>query len=391
MEKPFVAESLLGITAIFDNLLASLSALQSLSGMNIRVAEESTLIHQALDALIKSFGIERSSVILYKEDGRVEAAERDWEKGRVHVWTENEDSSATLSENLQREKALADLAIRSGEPQKWTDECAEPRTDFDGSCLINAPIKVEGKSVGVISMAYPEPGFLNEWHQRLLPLFGNFLGHILTSNRLLVELETEVGKRTQELETLLEESHRMKQHYRNLSLVDELTGLYNRRFFFSESKRTLGLALRYQHPLSLLLLDLDRFKRVNDTFGHAMGDTVLKSVAKALEARLRESDILARIGGEEFAVFLPETDQDGAVELAERLLETIRNLHWQSGTFEVAISASIGVAAMYPDQKTGGAEKLDQEDVLDMLLSQADDAMYAAKKNGGDRAVRASD
>lgn len=383
-----MAESLLGITAIFDNLLASLSALQSLSGMDIRGAEESALIHQALAALVKSFGIERSSVILYKEDGRVEAAELDWERGRVHVWTENEDSSATLPENLQREKALAELAIRSGEQQSWIDDCGG---DPPSPCLINAPIKVEGKAVGVISMAYPEPGFLNEWHQRLLPLFGNFLGHILTSNRLLVELETEVGKRTHELETLLEESHRMKQHYRNLSLVDELTGLYNRRFFFSESKRTLGLALRYQHPLSLLLLDLDRFKRVNDTFGHAMGDTVLKSVAKALEAQLRESDILARIGGEEFAVFLPETDQEGAVELAERLLETIRNLQWQSGTFEVGITASIGVAAMYPDQKTGGAEKLDQEDVLDMLLSQADDAMYAAKKNGGDRAVRAID
>jgi diguanylate cyclase (GGDEF)-like protein len=176
-----------------------------------------------------------------------------------------------------------------------------------------------------------------------------------------------------QLTTALEKV-RMSAEVQRLAITDGLTGLYNRRYFFTAAQYELERARRYQRPLSAIMLDLDHFKRINDTYGHASGDLVLKAVADYCRKNLRATDLLGRYGGEEFVVLLPETAQDGAQEVAERLCNGIAQLAIDTLHGVLAITASLGIAALdsaSPD--------------LDKLLDWADQALYAAKHNGRNR------
>ncbi len=166
-----------------------------------------------------------------------------------------------------------------------------------------------------------------------------------------------------------------------LANTDTLTGLSNRRHFTATLEAELRRALRHERPLSLIVLDLDRFKQVNDQHGHAMGDRVLVSSARAIEDVVREVDLVGRLGGEEFAVLVPETDLSGAFRLAERIRANIA----ASGVVDsrgepLRVTASLGVAAL-------GVSGSD----ADSLLLAADDALYRAKANGRNRAERADE
>ena len=168
---------------------------------------------------------------------------------------------------------------------------------------------------------------------------------------------------------LLEEELRRQAH------VDYLTGVYNRRHCMERAEQELSRAHRYGKPLSMLMLDIDHFKLINDRYGHKVGDTVLKAVADLSHATLRDVDILGRLGGEEFAVLLPETDRPAALDAAERLRETIANARIPlAGSEPVSFSVSIGVSSM------GSAE-----DNIDVLLNRADKALYEAKDGGRNR------
>jgi diguanylate cyclase (GGDEF)-like protein len=151
-----------------------------------------------------------------------------------------------------------------------------------------------------------------------------------------------------------------------------LSGLPNRRAFLETAERELARAHRYKRPLSLLLIDIDHFKGVNDRFGHAVGDQAISHMAKTLESVLRTADFAGRLGGEEFVILLPDTDAHGATELAERLRQTVRS---QSITSHgLTLTVSIGVAA------SRGAD-----DTVASVLAAADNALYQAKRGGRDR------
>ena len=158
--------------------------------------------------------------------------------------------------------------------------------------------------------------------------------------------------------------------------TDELTELANRRSLLQQLKAEVDRAHRYQRPLSLVLLDLDHFKRVNDTYGHAVGDDVLRATARAMEHVCRDLDLPGRMGGEEFAVLLPETDPEGAQIVADRLrIEIARCLHEPGGDASFRVTASLGVATLVP-----GSDR-DIED----LMQAADEALYRAKELGRNR------
>jgi diguanylate cyclase (GGDEF)-like protein/PAS domain S-box-containing protein len=157
--------------------------------------------------------------------------------------------------------------------------------------------------------------------------------------------------------------------------TDGLTGLLNRRAFMVATEKAFDLARRHGRPLALLLLDADHFKRVNDTHGHPAGDAVLVELSRIATACLRRSDRLGRIGGEEFAVLLPETDEAGTIAFAERLLSDIRAARVDiGGEAPLTFTVSIGIALLTPEMESHEA-----------LVQSADQALYAAKSGGRNR------
>ncbi|WP_328340345.1 sensor domain-containing diguanylate cyclase [Micromonospora sp. NBC_00421] len=174
------------------------------------------------------------------------------------------------------------------------------------------------------------------------------------------------------------ENVRVHEEAQRLSLTDPLTGLWNYRYLRESLRREVERASRFGRMLSILVLDLDRFKIVNDSYGHAAGDAVLVEFARRVRAEIREVDLAFRQGGEEFVVLLPETDAPGAATVAERLGAAVRDtpvvVTGHAGTpTTITVSVSIGIA-VYPDHASTGAEVLDA----------ADEALYAAKGAGRD-------
>jgi len=161
---------------------------------------------------------------------------------------------------------------------------------------------------------------------------------------------------------------------RHMATHDTLTGVLNARAYYAGCDHLIHLAQRQTKPYAVLFVDLDHFKAINDTHGHAAGDTVLKTVAACLGQNLRQSDVLGRIGGEEFSIFLPDTEKAGALELAEKIRQAIAALQLPVGERTIRITASIGVAAnRRPGQTMGDIQQ------------QADQAMYHAKAQGRNR------
>lgn len=177
--------------------------------------------------------------------------------------------------------------------------------------------------------------------------------------------------------TDITERKQMESRLRLLATTDELTGCLNRRAFFSIAEQELERAARYGGAVSILMIDLDHFKHINDRFGHGVGDRALKAAAAAMADGLREIDALGRLGGEEFAVLLPETLLDGALPVAERLRAAVAavELPLDGGTV-LRLTASLGAA-----------ERLPEESAPDQLLARADSALYRAKAEGRNRVM----
>jgi diguanylate cyclase (GGDEF)-like protein/PAS domain S-box-containing protein len=175
------------------------------------------------------------------------------------------------------------------------------------------------------------------------------------------------------------ERERLLEQTRELANSDDLTGLPNRRHFFELTEREYERARRHGIPLTFLLMDVDHFKTVNDTFGHRVGDQSLQALAQVCRTALRTSDILGRVGGEEFAVLLPETGLEDAIEVAERLREVVESLRVtaDSDTSDavIAVTASMGLAQLNHGH-------LLEKDTFQTLYERADRALYAAKRSG---------
>ncbi|HHT9111543.1 MAG TPA: GGDEF domain-containing protein, partial [Candidatus Brocadiaceae bacterium] len=178
--------------------------------------------------------------------------------------------------------------------------------------------------------------------------------------RLYTDLEQKVAERTAQLKLALEELEK-------LATTDKLTGAHNRRKFDEILSLEMSRARRIDQPLSMIIFDVDHFKRINDTFGHQAGDDVLKMLVGTVREKLRILDVLARWGGEEFIVLTTSTDLEGAIILAERVRAVVEE---QCFSFTEHITISLGVA------------EYKQDDTADSFMQRADSALYRAKRNG---------
>ena len=199
------------------------------------------------------------------------------------------------------------------------------------------------------------------------------VGTLMTSfNKMLVTIEqqaTEINTFATRLDAAYKELETTNARLKETSFKDDVTGLYNRRFFSLRLEEELSRYRRFNHPVSVVLLDLDNFKAVNDDFGHMMGDETLREVSQILMKLSRGINVVSRYGGDEFAVLLVETSKAGARLYADRIREVVAKYPFSHGR---VITASFGVASL-PDDEAGTAED---------LFRAADEALYAAKRAG---------
>jgi len=265
--------------------------------------------------------------------------------------------------------SLSGLCIRENAVLKCDDSETDPRVDR-AACrtaglrsLIVVPLRHQGAAFGVLNVISSKAHFFNESHISTLELMSGMLSGALGDALVTYNIRT-ANKELKEANTDLQ----------NLASTDGLTGLENHRTFQKNLLREYDMAIRHKKPLSLLLLDVDYFKKFNDSFGHPAGDVVLKQVALLLKKAARTTDYVARYGGEEFVLVLPETPVDTALIIAGRIQQTVAGDQWEHRP----VTVSIGVSSLSPDIPDPAG-----------LIKAADKALYAAKEKGRNCVVQA--
>ncbi len=255
-----------------------------------------------------------------------------------------------LSELLH--KPLALLEGHSPQGNAFAIRLNAPRVAIvstDGNPFTESERRLIDELFGVVRMAGESEARYDELEQRMLSLQRENLD-LVVKNRMLSEVSSR----------------------------DALTGLYNRWFVIEKIDSEMNRALRHGSPMSLLMLDIDHFKRVNDTWGHGAGDQVLQAIGKLLRDSCRVYDVPGRYGGEEFCIVLPETKPGNTTVVAERIRKRLESTELAVGSSAVAVTASIGIAGM---------DSQAEEEMLSpaALIDRADRALYSAKTRGRNR------
>jgi len=277
----------------------------------------------------------------------------------VPVLATGVDADEILADSMSLDAGITGWAFAKGTPQNIPDTSKHPLarqipgTAYVEESLLLVPLVATEHKLGIINCWRLGIGQFSDRELEAASLFAHVAASAWRNAQLYVELV-------------------------NAAMTDPLTRLYNSRWLRDTGERDLARAERNGKPLSLLLVDLDHFKAVNDSSGHAIGDLLLQRVATQLRTTVRGADAVVRLGGEEFVILLPECDADAALQVAEAVRAAVRDVTVPEGCSLDQLTASVGVAT-YPDHGRG----------LDQLLGAADRAMYAAKHEGRDRSVRA--
>ncbi len=327
-------------------------------------ARELTELHKATEYLLTTIELEP---LLGNILDAVTRAIPDAEKGMLYLMARDTgqlEMRAIIGynderiQNLPREKyGYVARAVQERIPQLVTNAQDDPSIRYEGNIdevraiqsAIVAPLILKNEVIGALSLESPKVKAFTSDDLRVLVTFAATATAAIRN----AQLHGEVQK---------------------LALTDTLTNVYNRRGFMELSKREVERARRFGRPLSAIMVDVDHFKDINDTYGHAEGDRVLRLVADRLNSNIREIDILGRYGGDEFTIILPETDLFVATNVAERVRRSVIEIPTLMKDEPIQVSLSIGVARANPETAD-----------LMGLLESADAAMYTAKQAGGNR------
>jgi diguanylate cyclase (GGDEF)-like protein len=302
--------------------------------------ELSEVLARLLESLGQLIAYDRALVLMRRED-RFEVAAARGKDGEIRTLPSyGVDEYAVLAELVETKRpiCLDDL------PKELRS--SHPLGDAPSTSWMGVPLLRGMEVTGVLILTDDRRGAYTGYDSEIAFTFASQAAIALENARLFGEVE-------------------------RLAVIDELTGVYNRRAFFDLSQREFQRASRYQNPLAAIMVDLDNFKIINDTLGHSAGDEVLTTIATRLQNAVRELDILGRYGGEEFVILAPQTGLAEACTVAERLRAIVTQEPVAGPSGDIDVTASFGVAAM-----TGG------EGSLSALLDRADKALYQAKSEG---------
>ncbi len=303
--------------------------------------------------------------------------------------------------NSRISKTILDRVIASGKPEMTADAILDPKFQTSASVtalrlrsVMSAPLVSRGTVMGAMYIENRSEGnMFKEDDLRALQYFAAQAAVAIENAILNDELESRVFQRTSELQQLLttveeynsrllqanqmlekeiQRRRLVEEELQRLAAIDSLTGVNNRRRFFELGEEIVANALVYGHVLSVLMIDADFFKQVNDTFGHQAGDQALRTTAFFIKQHTRPQDVLGRYGGEEFAVLLPGLDLEQARQVAEKMRASVSDHPIETVGGLVPVTISLGAAQL---------DRQRDEDI-DSLLERADKALYDAKETG---------
>jgi len=376
-----------GIQDVLDDLIRSLAAIQQISELDGKANDEKTLISLALQILLQHQDMERCSFFLWVEDRLVNVTGMS-----VDELAGLRQTPLPSSRTFRLGEGIIGMAAQTRTMQ-YCDNCPEDSrfatyaaaSDTIPGSLISVPVLAGEELLGVLNVSHPQPRYFTEWHKRLLHIYRNLLSQLITNARLFQKMEQQINARTAKLRKALDEVQQLKERYEQLSMIDELTGLYNRRYFYAQLETAVARSKRYGESLCLLVMDLDHFKAVNDHFGHLNGDQVLIKVGACLKEQMRESDVVVRYGGEEFIVIFTNTSCANGKRFAERVRKAVSELSWTFDDQTLRMTMSIGLSCFDPH-----CTQLATMD-FEHLIHCADLALYEAKARGRNRVLAYAD
>lgn len=272
-------------------------------------------------------------------------------------------------------------------PDAYQDRRFNPafdhRTGFRTRSILCVPLRnMRGEIMGVIQVLNKRIKTFSTGDEELLTALASQAAVALENadlykrlTTLNLSLEQKVAERTSDLVAANERLSILNRELEQISITDSLTQVYNRRYFMERLYQEVKRVRRYGSSVSLLMLDIDHFKVVNDTYGHQAGDVVLAGVARVIQKRLRDTDLLARYGGEEFTMLATPMEASGAVQLAERIRSIVEGHEIAFEGHRIRITVSIGVSTWQPEMK----------DNFEEMIRRADQALYSAKEGGRNR------
>jgi len=323
----------------FMTSLAELFTLQQITQAISSILDVKELLKSVNDIIIGVMGVSSSTIILYDE-----------KKGRLRVHTTNianRKELVILNDNINCQKLLA--ALQNGEPilENFVDMEEYPFAEGRGiHSLLCVPLTTKARKFGLVLIEHKYFNAFDDNNLRLLNIIGQQVGIAM-------------------------ENVELYQRMHEMATIDSLTGIYNRLYFQERLREEIANAKKENYDLSLAIMDIDHFKRFNDTFGHLFGDKVLKHIAQLMKKSLRSGDIIARYGGEEFVILLPRTSIKEAYDKVERLRNIIAKTTIKDELVEASVTVSFGVSS-YPEFSNNESE----------LLKSADNALYEAKESG---------
>lgn len=371
----------------FFQMVQGLSGVRSLSSIHISDLSKVELLDKILIAIHENFDLEQCSIFLLEDKVLRCVAGKSWQE------TLDKKGLNTNTRKTQEFKIGEGIVGLTAERKQLfhSHNCKldhrylrlnnDDAEEYSGS-LLCIPILTNNELMGVLNISHPHTNFFHAWQENIAMIYADIIGMFLHNHRLLHNMEACVEERSNELLNALQESETLRKRFEEMAILDPLTKIYNRRFFFPEVNSAIARAKRHARPICVLLMDLDKFKSVNDLYGHDAGDAVLKELGNLLTEVCREGDILARFGGEEFVIALPDTDIKSAMVISERIRKNIAKHEFQVSEGKIInVTASIGISCFEAifDEKTMGAES----NVND-LIRDADRAMYRVKQKGGD-------
>lgn len=336
-----------------------------------------------MDEIIELTGGDRTALLLFDEDGErrevFSAGFAGAEEEQVARGEFPEEMAALIDGTLRKRVPLLRYrqagedggVVYIGEMDNWA--YTPERTQRS---LLCAPLIATGKLIGLVYCELDAIyGFFTQQDRDLLAVLANQAAMAVENANWVHTLEGRVEARTAELQAEIARRKLAEEHMRHLAITDPLTGILNRRHFFELAEKELERTTRYKHPLTIVLFDIDHFKKVNDTYGHLAGDQVLIKLTNFSQSKLRSVDIIARYGGEEFVILMPDTDCNAAEKLTERLRQMVAETPMHLGPPNISITLSLGIACWDGDGEMN----------IKALVDSADQALYHSKRTGRNR------